>query len=319
MKQLLTALIAASSLLMAACSAPAGQPSPKEADTALWKAVKKGAPDAYLLGTIHINRNGSILPSEVSDALKQSKQLVLETDLRKAQNPADPEVQQMAMMMYDTQNRIPLSKSLGSKRYQAVAAVLKQKNIPVPVAETDALRPWAFNMLIETTYLPDGYSVEAGTEMLLLQNKAADAAVVPLETLPESINYFTLLPNDVVLRSTDSFIAHHDGIQKDQLEMFTNYQQGRIRKLTANALNKEKAMRFTAEQDRETVWKWYTGTLLEARNRKWQHKLEKILPQAPTLAAVGTLHLFGETGMIESLRRMGYTVTPVMMKPQNEK
>ena len=51
--------------------------------------------------------------------------------------------------------------------------------------------------------------------------------------------------------------------------------------------------------------------LLDRRNADWLTKLPEIMAKAPTFVAVGALHLAGEKGLIEGLRRQGYTVTPI--------
>jgi hypothetical protein len=51
--------------------------------------------------------------------------------------------------------------------------------------------------------------------------------------------------------------------------------------------------------------------LLYARNRKWAKELKTLMPGGTLLIAVGAAHLPGEQGVINLLRKDGYTVTPV--------
>jgi hypothetical protein len=51
--------------------------------------------------------------------------------------------------------------------------------------------------------------------------------------------------------------------------------------------------------------------LLYARNRKWAKKLDGLLGQKSLLIAVGAAHLPGKGGVIDLLRKEGYTLTPV--------
>ncbi len=51
--------------------------------------------------------------------------------------------------------------------------------------------------------------------------------------------------------------------------------------------------------------------LLKERNDAWMAKIPKIMQQGSTLIAVGAMHLTGNTGLINQLRKMGYTVKPV--------
>ena len=47
------------------------------------------------------------------------------------------------------------------------------------------------------------------------------------------------------------------------------------------------------------------------RNKAWAEKLPAIMKAAPTFVAVGALHLLGEKGLLNLLKRQGYTVEPV--------
>ena len=51
--------------------------------------------------------------------------------------------------------------------------------------------------------------------------------------------------------------------------------------------------------------------LVNNRNHNWSQQLKDILPQQPTFIVVGGGHLPGSNGLIELLRKQGFTVTPV--------
>lgn len=51
--------------------------------------------------------------------------------------------------------------------------------------------------------------------------------------------------------------------------------------------------------------------LLFKRNAEWMKKLPSIINKGSAFIGVGALHLAGEKGLIEELRKLGYTVTPV--------
>lgn len=54
----------------------------------------------------------------------------------------------------------------------------------------------------------------------------------------------------------------------------------------------------------------YKSDFNKNRNEKWLEKLPELM-QTPSFIAVGALHLVGEDGILEGLRRMGYTVKPI--------
>lgn len=61
------------------------------------------------------------------------------------------------------------------------------------------------------------------------------------------------------------------------------------------------------ESDDPAFWK----RLLTDRNNNWLCKMPEMMSTQSVLFAVGALHLAGDEGLIEGLRKMGYTVTPM--------
>jgi uncharacterized protein YbaP (TraB family) len=56
--------------------------------------------------------------------------------------------------------------------------------------------------------------------------------------------------------------------------------------------------------------------LLDDRNNNWMQQLPQLMKEQSLFVAVGALHLVGETGLINQLRKMGYIVTPVNLSLQ---
>lgn len=55
----------------------------------------------------------------------------------------------------------------------------------------------------------------------------------------------------------------------------------------------------------------HNSILVKERNNSWMLKIPVLINQCPTLIAVGAMHLTGDTGLINQLRKMRYTVKPV--------
>ena len=69
------------------------------------------------------------------------------------------------------------------------------------------------------------------------------------------------------------------------------------------------AMMKLSQQDDEHPE--FMEALLDKRNADWLTKLPAIFNEGSTFVAVGALHLPGEKGVLEGLRKLGYTVTPL--------
>lgn len=55
----------------------------------------------------------------------------------------------------------------------------------------------------------------------------------------------------------------------------------------------------------------FMEALLDRRNADWLTKLPAILSEGSNFVAVGALHLVGDQGIVNGLRKLGYTVEPV--------
>ncbi len=58
----------------------------------------------------------------------------------------------------------------------------------------------------------------------------------------------------------------------------------------------------------------YEDILLTNRNKSWISQLKNIMRKESVFVAVGAGHLVGEKGLINSLRKAGYKVEPLLNK-----
>ena len=56
----------------------------------------------------------------------------------------------------------------------------------------------------------------------------------------------------------------------------------------------------------------YEDILLNDRNKKWVKELKEIMKKESVFVAVGAGHLTGEYGLINLLKKEGYTVEPLV-------
>lgn len=73
----------------------------------------------------------------------------------------------------------------------------------------------------------------------------------------------------------------------------------------------EGLMALTNESDSSSDESAFMEALVDMRNANWLKELPEIMKEHPSFIAVGALHLPGENGVIEGLRKAGYTVTPI--------
>ena len=73
----------------------------------------------------------------------------------------------------------------------------------------------------------------------------------------------------------------------------------------------EGLMALSNESDNSSDEAAFMEALVNMRNANWVKELPGIMKEHPSFIAVGALHLPGENGVIEGLRKAGYTVTPI--------
>ena len=123
-----------------------------------------------------------------------------------------------------------------------------------------------------------------------------------------------------------------EGLDKDQLQDLKNSKKGDSNMSTNNILsyciktmklimgndcsdcvllNDYKKLKLNYSLDKKMKG---LEILLDNRNKKWMKILPAAFNNKSCFVAVGFRHLFYTTGLIQSLRRQGYTVTPIAAK-----
>jgi uncharacterized protein YbaP (TraB family) len=168
------------------------------------------------------------------------------------------------------------------------------------------MRPMAINMLYTvalysqaTEEIADDIQLDSYFQMLALQ---VDKRIVGLETVEQQME--TLFGGSLEreaemlvksVRMREEVIA---GIK----ELNRLYKAGKLDELMKMSQNQDSPTAMTAEE---------FARLNCDRNRKWMEILPDLMFESPSFIAVGALHLPGENGLINLLRRQGFRVTEV--------
>jgi uncharacterized protein YbaP (TraB family) len=171
-------------------------------------------------------------------------------------------------------------------------------------------------MIASSMLMEAGFSAceeRVAMEQLIMEEaKKKGKTMAGLETMAFQMSIFDSIPYKVqaqeLLKSISSNDKDSDG-DKEFKEMMTAYKEQ----------NLEKLGKLITETDGGLMQ--YQDLLLNNRNHNWVEKLKTIMPKSSVVVAVGAGHLPGEQGVINLLRKAGYTVTPVenkMSKPLRE-
>ena len=285
MKKTLIATIAATLTLCLSVKA-------QDANALLWQISGSNlSQPSYLFGTIHLMCPDDIqITNRMSEALKNTQQLVLEIDMDEPSVLTDA---QQAMMMTDGTT---LDELLTDEEYQLINNYF-QDSLKIPIQAINTMNPF---MLSNFAFL-DVLNCQPGSyEMQLMQIvKEQEKEVLGLETVQDQAQAFGGISLEEQTNHLVNTVENYDetvaGIES-LLSAYQNKQVEHLYNLTHEAMQKVEG----AEE-----------TLLTDRNKKWIPRMKEMVQSKPTFFAVGAAHLGGPMGVIPLLRKQGYSVEAV--------
>jgi hypothetical protein len=199
-----------------------------------------------------------------------------------------------------------LDEFLDDEQKETVTAVLEARNVPLSTVQR--MRPWLVMTMLS---LPECELARSRSGTVFLDKKLATDALsegkelAGLETGEEQFEAMNGIPLDkqVELLVGSAALYH---ILPDMFETMTAlYLDGEIGMImpTLDAIGK---LNGESEDDSEALFQQF---LIVDRNRTMAERVMPILADGNAFVAVGALHLPGEDGLIELLRKAGYTVT----------
>lgn len=266
--------------------------SPAQSHSLLWEVSGKGLEKpSYLFGTIHLICQGDFVPGDsLKAALNATDHLLLELDM------TDPELMASAMKSMLMKDNKTLSDFLSPGEYTRVAKFFRD-SAGFDIALMAGVKPFLLSSVVFTNIL--NCPTESVEERLTNLSKAAGSGVGGLETPGEQAAIFDSIPYDkqakLIVNLIDSLPRAKEHFRKT-LEL---YKEQDIEKM------------YTSSADNSFDLVGFEDIMLTQRNRKWIPSIEASARKQPTFVAVGAAHLGGEEGIVQLLRRRGYTVRPI--------
>jgi hypothetical protein len=257
----------------------------------LWKVQGDGLETSYIYGTMHVLCDAT-LSAQVEEALEVTQLVVLELDM----DSPTLQTEMMKRVMFPKGESI--SKNLTVEEYKILDAFL-QEHAKMGLKLLDNMSP----IMIESLLIPSMMdclmqSIEGN---LLAHAKREQEEVLGLETVDDQFDAFDAIP---IKEQAQSLLKKaKDGIEKDKA-MFKKMQDAYM-KQELNAL-----MRMMISDGGDFMEN--SEVLLDNRNKKWIPRIMEISKKQSAFYGVGAAHLAGESGVIQLLRKEGYTVTPVL-------
>lgn len=264
------------------------------ADTSMWK-ISNGSHELFIGGTIHLlGVSDYPLPEEFELAYQKADQVVFETDLKKMETAS---FQQKMFSRMSYTNGLTLESDLSPEVYSALKEYCKKKNIPFNLI--NQFKPMMVSITLLGIELERLGMAHAGVDSYFYtQASIDDIPVGELESVDEHLDFLAgmgLGQEDELILST---INEMEQLEGDLSSMKSAWRSGDNDKLKEIALVPLRQNYPRLYQD-----------LLVKRNDNWFKQIKIMLTTPETeLILVGALHLVGEKGLLQQLRRSGFKI-----------
>ncbi len=250
----------------------------------------------YLAGSVHVLPDGdSKLPPAFDKAYADSGKVVMEMDLAKLDQ------MEAASWMAEHGTLAPgerLRNLVGDRTYARVAQVAPPLGLPMTMV--DHQTPWLVGIEIsEKAYEQAGFGADQGVEEQLLARIQADGKpTAGLETMEEELGGLIALSREDQTRMLEQSMDDLKTLQADMKDVLAAWRHGDGARLAA--------LLSSEYDDFPALY----GPLVTVRNQRWLPQIEQLLKgDGNVMVVVGSLHLVGKGGLLELLRKDGYTAT----------
>jgi uncharacterized protein YbaP (TraB family) len=262
--------------------------TPKLENSLLWKIEHEDlAKPSYLLGTIHIMcKEDFSIPEKVTKAFNATDKLILEVDMSDSK----------AIMALQSKmiSSSKLTDELTETQQKYLDDLLKKElKMSLQMVNRYTLTT-IYSLLIQQSA---SCPVKKMYEMELINlAKTNSKNIAGLETLDAQLDFLEkAYPKDFLWKQIELFDEY-----KVVFDEMVNYYK-----------NEELTALFDAANDERFFNKNSAHWLLTVRNTNWVKLMPEMMKKQSIFFAVGAAHLPGENGVIELLRKQGYTITPV--------
>ncbi|MES1219546.1 MAG: TraB/GumN family protein [Bacteroidota bacterium] len=274
------------------------KPDHKENNTLLWQISGNGLKQpSYLFGTIHmLCKDDAVLSDSLKNIIQNCGEVYLEVDM-------DNMFELLGLMSHlKMRNDTTLKDLMSTEDYNKVKAYFEQKGGMLPFSMLETYKPLLAVSTLEESAVPCESAV-AMEQLIMEEASHNNKNIKGLETMAYQAGIFDSIPYKMqaeqLIQYVDSSASDNAAEAKDFKELSDAYKSQDLDKLEELSNKND----LTAAN--------FSDLLLYNRNRNWVEKLKSILPAKSILIAVGAGHLPGEKGVINLLRKAGYTLKPV--------
>jgi uncharacterized protein YbaP (TraB family) len=264
-------------------------------NTLLWEITGKGLDSpSYLFGTMHILcANDAKLSANMKQVIKDCNQVYFEIDM-------DDMQEVMGAVKYLRMNDgAKISDLLTAEEFERVKSYFEKTKSKLPFSMMNRFKPYFVSSLIGEQLM--SCKETNGMEGMIMQEvKPLKKNIRGLETTEFQASIFDSIP---YLKQAKDLVAyidsvdHYKDITEQMVKVYLMQDLGELDKLM---------------QQSDVGMNEYMDLMLYDRNRRWVDLIPGIMKEGgTTLFAVGAGHLPGDQGVINLLKKAGYSVKPL--------
>ncbi|MEW6584085.1 MAG: TraB/GumN family protein [Nitrospirota bacterium] len=266
--------------------------------TFLWK-VRAEANTIYILGSLHFMKKDAYpLDRSIEDAFGSSDVLVVEANINDIARIDIGKLMDTAFYAGDDtlQNHVsPDTYDLVKKEYEKIG---------IPISIVSRQRPWFLALTLTSFELVNlGFDPSYGIEAHFISKATGRKRIEELESFEYQINLlsgFSDWEQEMFLLYTLKDVNSFDENADNLLQAWKTGDVKRLESIALKNISDDGRLSSVYEK------------LIYERNRNMTTKIESFLRKKETyFVVVGAGHLVGEKGIIETLKRKGYSVQQI--------
>ncbi len=267
------------------------------ANTLLWRVSGKDlTKPSYLFGTMHmICANDIVVSDSLRSAIQASDKVYLEIEMDDMFSMMFGAIGNMTMRDDTT-----LSDLLTPDEYKKVKTYFEgSANGLLPFSVMEKMKPFFISsmMMEKESQCEDMIVME---NLVMEEAKDAGKDIKGLETVQYQLSIFDSIPYSLQAKQLVKMIDPEN--KKDD---------GKEMKMLTDAYRNQELNKLDEMTKKDESIGDFADLLLYNRNANWAKKLQTLMAKNSLVIAVGAGHLPGEKGVINLLRKAGYTVEPV--------
>jgi uncharacterized protein len=271
----------------------------KNNNSLLWEVTGKDLKGpSYLFGTIHLLcKDELVLSKELRGIIDTVDKIYFEINMDNMMSEAFSLMFKMNMKDGKT-----LKTLLSAEDYALVKKHFEKESSMLPFEAIEKMKPLFVQSILAKGQMEcDGMD---GMEMKIMEankkNKEKKKPIEGLETAGYQMSIFDSIPYEDQAKDLVKSIKTTD----------TTESLGGLIKVYKRQ-NLDEIAKMMSESDKDAITSKYANLLLYKRNNNWIPVIEKAAKERRNLFAVGAAHLAGKGGVIDLLRKAGYTVRPL--------